>query len=308
MNDQQRILIQYCRLLKGERLFKSKLSKEFDISSRTIQRDINNILIPFLGESLSFNRKGNYYSLKKNPSLNKKEVLILIKVLLESRSLTKKENSETINNLLNVLDINEQREVKKIINSEWLNYIPIRHSKDIINKIWELSEYIQNNQSMMIEYNSLKTYQFVPTSIFFDHFYYYLVGYQPFHKINLTLRIDKITNFNADYSENISVTHGEKYRDGDERNYKVDANRGVMRTITVECYTDFSIIEDKFINTKIINKGNRILEFTSQHTDGLIRWILSQGDGIKVISPDIIVNELKDNFIRLSNLYNKKSD
>ena len=141
----RRILIIFSKLSNGEKVNKKSLCLLFNVSSKTIQRDIDDIRSYISNENygdyeeIKYNKKDkNYYLIsKKEEQLEKEEILILIKILLESRALNKKELDRIINKLMNTLkikiDINESRVISNMIRNEQLYYKPLLHGKDLLN-------------------------------------------------------------------------------------------------------------------------------------------------------------------------------
>ena len=51
---------------------------------------------------------------------------------------------------------------------------------------------------------------------------------------------------------------------------------------------------DQFPNSKIVGKCEWThFQFESQHTPGLKRWLLGQGEAVTVLSPRILVEDIK---------------
>lgn len=93
----QRVLAIYDRLIRGETIYKAALAEEYGVTVKSIQRDIDEIRT-FLYESkhhggaeVCYNRTKKGYELTENQDrLNKKEILALAKILLESRAFEKR--------------------------------------------------------------------------------------------------------------------------------------------------------------------------------------------------------------------------
>ena len=84
-----RILDIFFRLLKGEFVSVRQLADEYSVSGKTVSRDINEIRA-YLSENEY--RNGNAqieYSHREDDFLSSKELLVLIEILIASRSLTK---------------------------------------------------------------------------------------------------------------------------------------------------------------------------------------------------------------------------
>lgn len=56
-----------------------------------------------------------------------------------------------------------------------------------------------------------------------------------------------------------------------------------------------TIVMDQFPNAKIVGKNGdwTHFKFKSQYTPGLKRWLLGQGEAVTVLSPRILVEDMK---------------
>ena len=89
-----------------------------------------------------YSRKTNQYCLLSKSVFNKKEILVISKILLENRALNKPEIDSLLKELLSLVPRDDQKEIEKIIGSEKLNYAALTDQQDRIEKIWNLSEAI----------------------------------------------------------------------------------------------------------------------------------------------------------------------
>lgn len=115
----KRVLSIYSRLKQGQTIKKEEESAKFDVAQRTIQRDIADIR-RFLRKQKSpageiqeivFDTKFGGYRLKKKAQnqLEPEELLVICKVLLESKSLEKKETVQIINKMLPLCSTEDDR-------------------------------------------------------------------------------------------------------------------------------------------------------------------------------------------------------
>lgn len=316
MNSQERLLTIFLRLQAGKKLSKVKLSKEFGVDPKSIQRDISRLKgifeeNPKLGLEILFDTSDNTYYLIGKTTFNKKEVLIISKILLENRALNKSELNSLLKGLLDLLSIDEKKEVEAIISSERLNYKSLTNEKDRIDTIWFLSEAIRREQMLEIEYKAplrdVKSHIIFPVSLYYDAHYFYLVAYHLKHENYTTFRIDRIENLRESHVKKPEISYGRRYRDGDVRNQKVDAFEG--RKIKVRLmYTGIpEIVLDQFPNHEILSeeKGNMIFQIETQDTPGLKRWILGQVEEITVLSPQSLIKEIKASLEKTLKNYKK---
>ena len=305
MNDQERLLTIFLRLQLGTSLGKKQLAQEFAVSEKTIQRDfslLRDILSshPDFGGDLLYSRKTNKYSLSSKAVFNKRDILVISKILLENRALNRPEIDSLLKNLLVLVPRDDQKEIEKIIGSEKLNYAPLADQQNRIEKIWNLSEAILHEQVLDIVYQkpyseSSKRQTILPVSLYYDSHYFYLVVYQLKHATYITLRVDRIQSWSLSDIEKPSISYRDKFRDGDIRNERVDAFIGKKISIEIEYLYDPTIVTDQFPNAKIVGKNGywTHFQFESQHTPGLKRWLLGQGEAVTVLSPRILVEDMK---------------
>lgn len=196
MNDQERLLIIFLRLQSGAHLTKAQLADEFWVSEKTIQRDfslLGNFLAmqPTVAAELAYDRKHHTRYLKGKSLFNKKDILVISKILLENRSLNKEENNSLLNSLLALVPKEERKEISSIIASELLNYAPLIDTQNRIDKIWEWSDMIRKELVLDIRYqspyNTEKQHTIFPVSLYYDMHCFYVVAYNLVFESYMTL-------------------------------------------------------------------------------------------------------------------------
>lgn len=316
MNSQERLLTIFLRLQAGERLSKARLSTEFGVDPKSIQRDISRLKGTIeenrnLGLEIIFDTSDNTYRLIGKTIFNKKDILVISKILLENRALNKSELYSLLEDLLSLLSIKEKKEVEAIIRSERYNYKSLSNDKNRIDTIWILSEAIRREQMLEIEYKAplkdAKSHIIFPVSLYYDAHYFYLVAYHLKHGKHTTFRVDRIENLSESYVKKPEIPHRFKYRDGEIRNQKVDAFEGTEIKVRLR-YTGIpEIVLDQFPNHKILSeeKGNMIIQIETQDTPGLKRWILGQEDEITVLYPQSLADSIQNSLEKILKNYKK---
>jgi hypothetical protein len=154
---------------------------------------------------------------------------------------------------------------------------------------------------------SSKRQTVLPVSLYYDSHYFYLVVYQLKHATYITLRVDRIQSWSLSDIEKPSISYRDKFRDGDIRNERVDAFIGKKISIEIEYLYDPTIVMDQFPNAKIVGKNGdwTHFKFESQHTPGLKRWLLGQGEAVTVLSPRILVEDMKQTVQEMLDKYNR---
>lgn len=248
---------------------------------------------------LEYDNKRYQRYLKTDFSLRAKDILVLAKILLENRALNDSEIKNMVGRLMSLIPKKHQKELQRIIGSELLNYHSVNDRQNRIDKLWDMAQAILDENCLEViyksPYNQEKVHKIFPVSLYYDKHYFYLVVHQMEHQTYITLRMDRIKNYKKIDLAKPTISYGRKFRDGDVRNQKVDAFMGEEIEITVTFKYDPTIVLDQFPTAKIVSqdKERKIITFKSQNTSGLHRWLLSQSEGLVVISPKSLRQDLK---------------
>lgn len=316
MNSQERLLTIFLMLQAGKKLSKARLATEFGVDPKSIQRDISRLKGILaenhnLGLEIIFDTSDNTYRLIGKTIFNKKDILVISKILLENRALNKSELYSLLEDLLALLSIEEKKEVEAIISSERLRYKSLTNDRDRIDTIWNLSEAIRKERMLEIEYKAplkdAKSHIIFPVSLYYDAHYFYLVAYHLKHGKHTTFRVDRIENLSESHVKKPEIPLRFKYRDGEVRNQKVDAFEGEKINVKLR-YTGIpEIVFDQFPNHEIIScdKGDMIVRIETQDTPGLKRWILGQEDEITVLYPQSLADSIQNSLEKMLKNYKK---
>lgn len=109
------------------------------------------------------------------------------------------------------------------------------------------------------------------------------------------LRLDRIQTWKATKESKPNISYGRKFRDGDIRNQRVDAFLGRKIIVKLEFRYDPTIVLDQFPNAQLLSADEEWtrFKFESQYTPGLKRWLLSQGEAVKILSPQSLVDDIR---------------
>lgn len=157
----------------------------YEVNERNIQHDIDHIW-NFLDEDLDctgvvdsivYDRNAKGYRLETLYQIRFKnsEVLVLCKILLESRAFTK---AKMLDKLITcyVPKVNQKR-VKDLISNEEFYYVEPRHRTRFIEQMWELNQAISEFRYIEVDYYRTKDKQtvyrkFKPVAIMFSEYYF----------------------------------------------------------------------------------------------------------------------------------------
>ena len=316
MKPQERLLTIFFRLQAGERLSKAQLSDEYEIDYRTVQRYMST-LKNFLQDQrisnteIKFDTSDNTYRLIAKTAFNKKDILVISKILLENHALNKSELNSLLEDLLSLLSREEKKEIEAIIGSERFNYKSLTNDKDRIDTIWFLSEAIRREQMLEIEYKAplkdVKSHIVFPVSLYYDAHYFYLVAYHLKHDNYITFRVDRMESLSESHVKKPEISYGRKYRDGEVRNQKVDAFEGRKIDVTLIYKGNTEIVLDQFPEREILSENHDEIKvkIKTQDTPGLKRWILGQGEAVTLLSPSKLIEEIQESLENTLRNYKK---
>lgn len=298
----QRILDIYLRLLDNKEVNIKKLSQKYQVSERSIHRDISDLRNFILStdniNEIIFDSDTNNYVFKNKNSqkLSNNEALAVCKILLDSRAFLKEEMIKIIDKLLKQCILkNDYSKVSKLIENEKYYYLELQNKNSFIDILWEIGESIQNQLKVEIEYTKLKNENvkriICPVGIMFSEYYFYLLGHieridkeKQFQnkddKFPTIYRIDRILNFKI-LNEHFSV----KFEEGEFRKRVQFMTGGKLRKLKFIYYgNSLEAVLDKVPTAVVVKEiKNGYIISAEVFGDGINRWILSQGNDIEII-------------------------
>lgn len=295
-----RLLSIYESLNKGEVVSKAELANRFNVTLKTIQRDIDDLRAyiannhPLEGEFLiQYDRvlKGYYLVRLEREWLTSEDILAITKILLESRSLCKKEMDLLVAKLLSQVSPTNLHFVKDIICNEQFLYIPPRHNKEILHILWELSQYILHNQSIEIEYTrqdqTYKKHRINPVAIMFSEYYFYLIAFitNACRDFPTIFRVDRIISHKAT-GEKYYIPYKNRFSDGEFRKRVQFMYSGELRTVRFK-FSGPSVeaILDRFPTALVNSKRDGVYDISVEsYGNGIEMWLRTQGGDVTILS------------------------
>lgn len=293
-----RLLNIYERLNKGEVVCKEELARNFGVSLKTIQRDIDD-LRAYLTEAhfteieatIKYDKaKNGYYLVRlEREWFTNEEVLALAKILLESRAFRKDELSELMKKLLMQTSDKDRKTVEDIIHGEYMSYIPPRHNKRLLSLVWNLSAIVKSHKIITFSYTrqdgkkSVKKVK--PVAIMFSEFYFYLIAYmaEADKDFPIVFRIDRMEDI-KETGEIFSVPYKDKFNDGEFRKRVQFMYTGELKTVTFEYSGVLEAILDRIPTCKILKEDKGVYTIRAEaYGDGIDMWLRSQGDKVKIL-------------------------
>ena len=307
-----RMLELYTRLAEGKLIYKAEEAEHYKCSLRSIQRDIEDLRTFFHNQSdasgvvqdIIYDKKLKGYKLVPplRNVLSNKEVFAVLKILLESRSLSKEELDPILDKLIDCCVPKECKGyVTNLISNERFHYVPPRHNKEVLDTMWRLGEALRQHKEVEIDYKkpsdgSLVNRVLRPAGIMFSEFYFYLAGFivpkeddsfkeevekDPFPTI---YRIDRIESLEVT-DKHYNVPYDSRFEEGEFRKRVQFMFGGKLRK--VRFYYKGSNPEPvlhRLPTAEIIEKNDKGYLITAEvFGSGIDMWIRSQGDLVEVV-------------------------
>lgn len=255
-------------------------------------------------QELIYDRKLNAYRLVPplRNLLTNEETFAVLKVLLESRSLTKAELFPILEKLISCcVPPDNRRQVTDLIANEKYHYVEPRHKKEILEKMWNLSAAIRAHKEIKITYMRQSgddvSRVLKPVGIMFSEFYFYLVGFidkeNQLEKIKFEVendpfptiyRIDRIKEY-AVTDTHFNVPYQNRFEEGEFRKRVQFMYGGKLQKIKF-WYKGPSVeaVLDRLPTAKILqHDGSVYLISTEVFGKGIDMWLRSQGDMVEEI-------------------------
>lgn len=310
-----RVLEIYLRMSKGETVTYEQMIEEYDIKRSTFYRDLRGIretIADIIGVEVNVVRKGDHYSLSLATTPQNSHLYILGKLLIGSRAFNSKEMQEILVSLSNASSVHGRAFLRQSIIDEVRNYKSITDARDRIGTLFQIETAIQKKHQLLLNLDistEQKEYQIYPVEVFFDNYYFYLLGiyngkYKIFkiNDIKEFKELPKSTNTDIDPSS-IKMKYQFVFPNANNLESKQDEIK-----LKVEWTGDLNYLTDFFPDAKISKISNEevyICDLTTINSDGLKVWLLMNSEYIKILEPQWIVEELAMIYIKSLKKYKK---
>ena len=176
-------------LVQGGVLNKQQTADRFGVSEKTIQRDLDTLRNHFADSEprreILYNSAKGGYLLDDTLSrfLTSSEILVVCKILLESRSMVKEEMFPILDKLiLACTPLDRLNQVKDLISNEHFHYVEPQHGRKFIESLWEIGTAVENHNVMEITYcrthdGETRVRTIEPVGILFSEYYFYLAAF-----------------------------------------------------------------------------------------------------------------------------------
>ncbi len=302
----ERLLRIYSRLAGGETLNKQEIARQFHVTERSIQRDMESLRCFFADEGLRqdivYDRVARGYRLQNSaqPMLSNGEILAVCKILLESRSMRRDEMMPILDKLISCcVPEKSKKAVCDLLSNEKHHYIEPYHGQSVLNGLWEIGQAVQNHRVMEIEYERIKKPRLVkrivePVGIMFSEYYFYLTAFlrgvdrTEFENTDdlfpTIYRIDRIKSFQI-LDEHFQVPYQGRFQEGEFRKRVQFMYGGKLEQIRFK-YTGPSIeaVLDRLPTAEILEQDeDGWLVSAEVFGKGVNMWLRSQGDAVCMV-------------------------
>ena len=300
-----RLLRIYEMLNKGISLKKTMLAKQFEVSEKTVQRDIED-LRTYLAEEhamdiiakIRYDKAKNEYRLVRSERewLTSEEILALCKILLDSRAFHKEELEPMLDKLLRQIEPEGRKIIQEMLKNERFHYIPLRHGKRLLSVIWALSRAITRCAVTEFTYTRQDGDKGVkkvkPVALLFSEFYFYLIAWfaKGTHDFPAVFRVDRIEGL-RETEEKFSIPYAERFSDGEFRKRVQFMYPGKLEKVTFRFKGDsVEAVLDRLPTASILDETDGIYTITAEvYGRGIDMWLRSQGDFVKDVKKKVAI-------------------
>ena len=305
---QERVLEIFFRGLRGEDLSVQKLADEYEVSTKSVTRSIND-LKAFLADhrslvgntELQYSHQDKCYRLLIDDFLSSKELFALVEVMIGARAFSKDELLLLTSKLKNFSTPEDRQKLNELVRKELYHYPEVKHDCESVQEsLWQLVNCITEKQEISIDYYRMDrkwvTHRLRPASVMFNDYYFYLIAFLTEGKTEKPyyFRIDRIRQITV-HRKKFSSNDIPNFDEGWLRQRSLFMFPGRLQTIRFE-FTGPSIqaVLDKIPTAKIIDREGRKYTIEAEtFGTGIKMWLLSQGSWVKVLAPVEFVQEIK---------------
>ena len=307
-----RTLDMYERLREGKSICKAEEAEHFGVDERSIQRDIDDIRA-FLAERQQYGdtrqvvfdrrKKGFVMEGQEAVMMTNSEILAVTKILLESRAFSRKEMDDILHKLVNgCVPMQNMKVVCELIANEAFHYVELKHGGCAGGKLWQLGMDIKEHDILKISYQRMDALEepvervIEPVAILFAEYYFYLNAYIVERKANgkfersydypAVFRLDRIIDV-KEMGEKFSIQYNNRFEEGEFRKRVQFMYPGEL--MKIQFYfrgVNVEAVLDRLPTACILSqKDGEWLVEAQVYGQGMMMWLLSQGEMIEVVSP-----------------------
>lgn len=301
MNSAYRQMYLLSRLTERVPMSKTELAEHFGVSARTIQRDVSQLNHFFDQENVTqFIRYDatarNYVLNSGGQHLSDRQLLVIIKIVLATRGLALPEMHALIDGLRELVTPEQKMVVDRMVLNERQNFMPLHHGQALIDLIWDFSTYIQAQRTVAISYtdrvHTASQREIIPKAIFFSESYFYVIATDLASKMTRFFRADRIQHYHRTKAAPVGSTHNQ-FDEGDLRKHIQFMYAGEMETIKFEFWGIVEAALDRLPTARVIEtREHSVIIEAKVFGQGVQMWLLSQGNMVRVLEPQSLVEKM----------------
>ncbi|MFC6180253.1 helix-turn-helix transcriptional regulator [Lactiplantibacillus daowaiensis] len=313
MNSNERIIKTFIRLLRGKAVGMTALATEYQVTARTMQRDLASIrdllAASDLGYSLDYQRSTKQYTLTHPSQVQVDTVLALLKILVGTRSLNATELQLIITQQLALLSPTEQSLVQKMLTPSLVKYLPVGTGTALLPRLKQMAQWIDAKTTLSFTYRNsvagkLKTGQGLPVSLYFADFYFYAVIYTA-QDVHVVYRVDRFETVAPTTTKKLKLRYDRKLDAGEFTNKTYLLSGGDELTYTFRYWAHPQTALDRLPHSKIVKRyaDGSVAIRADSFEQGTLLWLLSQGSQVQVLTPPRLVETVRQELTRALRFY-----
>ena len=313
MKKSNRVLDLFYRLLRGERVNRASFAEEYEMSERSVERDMRTIreALEDTEDTLAADGQGNLFlKAGRQREFTEMEVLFIAKVLLGTRTLNKEEMAQIIRGMNSLFPSSIRMEIKNAIQNEMDQYVGPQHGKKLLRLAWELNHAMERQVKIFLVYRKLSgeevTRKVLPVSIVSSECYLYLVGFfeEKSYPYPAFFRLDRIVRAEVT-DEHYNPKLYKDYNIGRMKKCIQFMYAGKLMNVKVACRQEaVEAIRDRLPNSHVVGQENgRTILVARVFGEGFWRWAMQNGDAIEVLEPEELRRKVAEEAKKITQLY-----
>lgn len=297
------LLYLYHTLVRGNGIQKQEAARRFEVDERSIQRDIENLRNFFAEQDppmeIAYRLSEKCYRLEAVEPifLTCGELLAVCKILLESRSMVRRELEPILDRLISACASPQDRQaVSRMIANEQFYYIEPRHGRLLADRLWTLGQAVQERLVLQVRYRTQtgqeKQRILQPVGLLFSEYYFYLAAFiedidkaEHFENADdlfpTIYRVDRLEEIDV-LDQHFSVPYAQRFSEGEFRKRIQFMYGGRLQTVRFT-YRGPSVeaVLDRLPTAEITAERDGTYDIKAEvFGKGIDMWLRSQGDYI----------------------------
>jgi predicted DNA-binding transcriptional regulator YafY len=235
---------------------------------------------------------------------------VLLKILVGSRALNRTDILLITSKLKKFTSPSDREMLDAIMRNELYNYNAVHTDspKSVVDLMWQITNDITSKTEITITYIKMNrteiTRRILPAAVMFSEYYFYLIAFHSENgkQVERFYRVDRITSVVEHRSREFPNM---EYDEGELRKHNQYMFPGKKMMIKFEFGgPSVQAVLDKLPTARIVEvkDGKNIIE-AEVYGDGIKMFLLSQGSWVKVIAPQSLVDDIREEAERILKNY-----